>query len=807
MRKHILWFNEISKNDVALVGGKNASLGEMFSKLADKGINVPDGFALTSNFYWQFIRENNLQKKLEEIFKDFDSLNIRNLQKAGKKCRDLIMRSNLSRELKEEISAFYRELSAKYQQKETDVAVRTSGVAEDSPTTSFAGQFETFLNIRGEKKLLSAVKKSLTSTFTDRAIAYREENKISQVEFALSIGVQKMVRSDLASAGIMFTIDTETGFSNIVLISSIYGIGEMIVKGKITPDEFTVFKPTLKQGFESVIAQNMGRKTKKYVYDRRGGLKEVEVEKSRQEKFSITKEEILTLARWACLIEEHYGVPQDIEWAKDGQTNRLFIVQSRPETIHASRVKNIIKEYNLKTEQKPLLIGVAVGNKIASGKARVIKDLSEINKFIPGEILVTKMTDPDWVPILRQAAGVITDEGGRTCHAAIISRELGLPAVVGTENATAAIRTGQDLTVDCSSGQGLIFEGKLNFEIKTYDLEKIPKLKTKVMVNIGTPQSAFKNSFLPAFGVGLARIEFILAEKIKIHPLALYHFRELLKFQASKEEILKIKELTAGYGDKKEYFIDELAEGISQIASAFWPRPVIVRLSDLKTNEYKALVCGRLFEPDEANPMIGLRGASRYYEKRFLPAFEMECAALKKTKEKFGLDNIWLMVPFCRTVDEGKKVIELMKKNGLDGFKTIVMCEIPSNVVLADQFLEIFDGFSIGSNDLTQLVLGIDRDSSFLAKIGDERNQAVKEMISTAIKKCRAKQKYVGICGDAPSSFPEFTEFLVKEGIESISVSPDVLIKTITQVADFENIIKNHGKNNRHRLRHQRYLY
>ncbi|MBU4466775.1 phosphoenolpyruvate synthase, partial [Patescibacteria group bacterium] len=462
----------------------------------------------------------------------------------------------------------------------------------------------------------------------------------------------------------------------------------------------------------------------------------------------------------------------------------------RPETVHGSRTKNILKEYELKTEQKPILVGIAVGNKIGTGKARIIKDISRINDFIPGEVLITKMTDPDWVPILRQAAAIITDEGGRTSHAAIVAREFGIPAIVGTRTATSALKTGQDLTVDCSSGQGLVFEGKIDFEIKTYDLEKIPELKTKVMVNIGTPQSAFKNSFLPASGVGLARTEFILAEKIKIHPLALYHFNDLKNLKASEEEISKIQELTIGYENKKEYFIDELAEGIAQIASAFWPRPVIVRLSDLKTNEYKALIGGRLFEPDEANPMIGFRGASRYYDEKFLPAFKMECRALKKAREEFGLNNIWIMVPFCRTPDEGKKIIQLMESNGLekgkDGLKVIVMAEIPSNVILADQFLEIFDGFSIGSNDLTQLVLGIDRDSSFLAKIGDERNQAVKEMISMVIKKCQAKQKYVGICGDAPSSFSEFTEFLIKEGIESISVSPDVLIKTIIDIANIE---------------------
>ncbi|MBU4351103.1 phosphoenolpyruvate synthase [Patescibacteria group bacterium] len=789
-QKYILWFSEISKNDVALVGGKNASLGEMFSELTRERINVPDGFALTTKAYWYLLKENGFDKKLEEIFSKFDPENLRSLQKTGKKARQLFNKIGFPKDLEKEILETYKVFCQKYGQN-CDVAIRSSGVCEDQPDTSFAGQFETFLNISGEKQLLEGIKKCLASAFGDRVIAYRQEKQIPDLKFALSVGVQKMVRSDLASSGIMFTIDTETGFPNIVLINSIFGVGEMIVKGLVTPDEFLVFKPTLKQGFKSIIVRNMGRKTKKYVYDTsRGGLKEVGVSKKEQEKFSLSNEEVLILAKWACLIEDHYNVPQDIEWAKDGKTNELYIVQSRPETVHGSRTKNILKEYELKTEQKPILVGIAVGNKIGTGKARIIKDISRINDFIPGEVLITKMTDPDWVPILRQAAAIITDEGGRTSHAAIVAREFGIPAIVGTRTATSALKTGQDLTVDCSSGQGLVFEGKIDFEIKTYDLEKIPELKTKVMVNIGTPQSAFKNSFLPASGVGLARTEFILAEKIKIHPLALYHFNDLKNLKASEEEISKIQELTIGYENKKEYFIDELAEGIAQIASAFWPRPVIVRLSDLKTNEYKALIGGRLFEPDEANPMIGFRGASRYYDEKFLPAFKMECRALKKAREEFGLNNIWIMVPFCRTPDEGKKIIQLMESNGLekgkDGLKVIVMAEIPSNVILADQFLEIFDGFSIGSNDLTQLVLGIDRDSSFLAKIGDERNQAVKEMISMVIKKCQAKQKYVGICGDAPSSFSEFTEFLIKEGIESISVSPDVLIKTIIDIANIE---------------------
>ncbi|OHA61941.1 MAG: phosphoenolpyruvate synthase [Candidatus Wildermuthbacteria bacterium GWA2_46_15] len=780
-QKHILWFNEISKGDVPLVGGKNASLGEMFSKLSSKGINVPDGFALTSQAYWYFIETNGLQKKLEKIFRGFNPQSIQNLQKTGKECRTLIMKARLSQELKAEISRFYRKLSARCRQKEADVAVRTSGVAEDSPTTSFAGQFETFLNVKGEKKLFSAVKQSLTSTFTDRAIAYREENKIPQLKFALSIGIQKMIRSDLGSSGIMFTLDTESGFPDIVLINSIWGVGEMIVKGKITPDEFQVFETTLKQGLPAIIVKNLGRKRVKYVYNKNGGLKEVETEPREKTTFSITDQDILQLAKWACLIEKHYGKEQDIEWAKDGKTGQLFIVQSRPETIEVLRAKNIFEEYQIKTKAEPILKGIAVGNKIGKGKARVIPSILEIKQFKFGEVLVAKMTDPDWLPAMRRASAIITDEGGRTCHSAIVARELGIPAIVGTKTATQDLKNGQILTIDCSSGEGRIFAGNLDFKINTYNLKKIPKTRTKIMINLLEPQSAFKSSFLPSAGVGLARIEFIIAEKIKIHPLALFHFNKL-KDKSVKKEIEKI---AFGYQDKRQYFIDELAEGISQIAAGFWPRPVIVRLSDLKTNEYRALIGGELFEPKEENPMLGLRGASRYYDQKFQPAFEMECRALKKAREVFGLKNIKIMVPFCRTPEEGKIVLDLMEKFGLVS-EVYVMAEIPSNVILVEKFLDIFDGMSIGSNDLTQLVLGLDRDNADLAHIADERNEAVKEMISKIIKLCKKKKKYVGICGDAPSTFPDFAEFLVKEGIDSISVSPDVLIKTIINVAKVE---------------------
>jgi len=662
------------------------------------------------------------------------------------------------------------------------VAVRSSGVAEDAPRDSFAGQFETYLNISGKENLLEAIKKCLASTFNNRVISYREEKKVPHLKFALSVGIQKMVRSDLASSGVIFTLDTETGFRNVILINSIYGVGEMIVKGKITPDEFYVFKPTLKEGYQSIILKNLGRKTKKYIYAKDGGLKEVNVPKDDQNKFSLADEEILTLAKWALLIEEHYQIPQDIEWAKDGKTGQLFIVQSRPETVHAPKEVKFYEEYEIKTAKKPILSGIPIGNKIGQGKVKIIPDVSKIGQFQKGEVLVTKMTDPDWVTIFPMASAIVTNEGGKTCHAAIVSRELGIPCIVGTGKATQILKDGQMITVDCTSG-GRIFLGKVPFETKRYDLKEIPKLKTKIMINIGAPEIAFKTSFLPNEGVGLARIEFILAEKIKIHPLALYHFEKIKDKKLKK----KIEEITPEYKDKKEYFIKKLAEGISQIASAFYPKPVIVRLSDLKTNEYRALIGGELFEPEEANPMLGWRGASRYYDEKFRPAFEMECQALKRAREVFGLKNIWVMVPFCRTIEEGKKVLDLMAKNGLEkgseGLKVIVMCEIPSNVILAEEFLEIFDGMSIGSNDLTQLVLGLDRDSALIAKVGDERNEAVKEMIRKVIKLCREKKKYCGICGDIPSTDIEFAQFLLKEGIESISLSPDAVMKTILGLA------------------------
>jgi pyruvate, water dikinase len=737
-QKYILWFKEINAKDVPLVGGKNASLGEMFSRLAMKGIRVPNGFALTARAYWHFIDENKLRGEIRRVLKDLNITDIGNLQRRGAKLRDLILGAKLPPDLEKEIKIAYQELGGGI------VAVRSSATAEDLPTASFAGQHETYLDVRGEEGLIKAVQKCMASIFTDRAISYREKGGFSHLKVALSVGVQKMVRSDKGSAGVMFTIDTETGFPNVVLINSVFGIGENIVQGRITPDEFYVFKPSLKQGYPAIIKKDLG-----------GG----------RQKFSIEDEDVLTLAKWAVVIENHYKIPMDIEWAKDGISKELFIVQARPETVHIRKKANIFREYVLK-EKNPKIIfeGIAVGSKITTGKARVIKNVKEIGEFKEGEILVTTTTNPDWEPVMKRSSGIITDTGGRTSHAAIVSRELGINCIVGTGCATNMLKTGQLVTIDCSNGErGRVYQGRSQWEEKEYDFKKIPKIKTKIMVNLGTPAAAFRFSFLPHQGVGLAREEFIIASKIKAHPLYL------------------IKQ------GRSQYFVDELARGIGQIASAFWPKPVIVRFSDFKTNEYAALEGGKEFEPKEENPMLGWRGASRYYDPRFKKAFLLECRAMKKAREEFGLKNIWAMVPFCRTPQEGKKVLKIMKESGLgrgtDGLKVIVMCEIPSNVILAEEFLKIFDGMSIGSNDLTQLALGIDRDNAKIAHIGDERNEAVKHMISRVINICRLKKKYCGICGQAPSDFPDFAEFLAKEGIESISLNPDTVIKTILHLS------------------------
>ena len=772
----IFWFKDISKKDLPRVGGKNVSLGEMTRNLSKKGVQIPAGFALTTRAYGYFLKFNQLDRKLKEVFRRFESKNIRGLQETGRTARDLILKSRFPQDLRKEIIRSYRKLSKTYKQRETDVAVRSSGVAEDAPTMSFAGQFETFLNVSGEENLLKAIKRCWASAFNDRVIAYREEKKVPHLKFAISVGIQKMVRSDLGSAGVMFTLDTETGFDKVVLINSIFGVGEMIVKGKVTPDEFYVFKPTLKKGFKPIIVKNLGSKRTKYVYLKRGGLKEVALPKKAQTKFSLTEPDILTLAQWACLIEEYYGIPQDIEWAKDGKTGQLFIVQSRPETVFTPKQIRSLEEYRLKTEKKPILTGTAVGNKIGSGKVRIIKHVSKISQFKKGEVLVTQMTDPDWVPVFPLASAIITEEGGKTSHAAIVSRELGLPCIVGVKQATRVLRPGQLVTVDCTQGsKGRVFSGRIPYRIKRYNLERVPQLKTKIMVNIGAPEIAFKSSFLPVQGVGLAREEFIIAEKIRIHPLALYHFKKL------RDEKIKaqIEKLTLEHKNKKEYFIKELAEGIAQIAAAFYPKEVIVRFSDFKTNEYRNLLGGHLFEQKESNPMLGFRGASRYLDPEFQPAFQMECRAINRVRQVFGLKNVSVMVPFCRTVEEGKKVRRLINRFGLKDVKVYVMCEIPSNVILVEEFLDVFDGMSIGSNDLTQLILGLDRDNAKIAAIADERNEAVKRQVAEVIKICRKRKKYCGICGDAPSTFGGFAKFLADHKIPSISLSPDAVMKTI----------------------------
>lgn len=796
----ILWFSGISKKDVPLVGGKNASLGEMYSNLSQKGINVPDGFATTARFYNYFLEATKTKEKLESLFKNHKPGNIKSLQKTGKAARDLILETELPKELEREVLQAYSRLCDEYGPN-ADVAVRSSATAEDLPEASFAGQHESYLNVKGKKDLLIYLKKCISSLFTDRAITYREEKGFDHFKIALSVGVMKMVRSDLGCSGVMFTLDTESGFKDVVLINGSWGLGETIVKGRVVPDEFVVFKPTLKQGFSPIISRILGTKKRKLIYGSGSeNTKQVPVSLKDRNRFVISEEEVLTLSRWAVKIEEHYGLPQDIEWAKDGKTGKIYIVQSRPETAHSSNKNNSYKQYLLTGKGDLLLEGEAIGSKIASGRVKIITDVSKIGSFREGDILATRMTDPDWTSIMKKAKAIITEEGSRVCHAAIVSRELGIPCIVGVEKAMQTLKNGEMVTVDCSTGQkGRIFAGNIKFEIRQINPDEIPATKTKIMMNTSYPDAAFPNALLPSSGIGLAREEFVIASTIKIHPLALCHFAKLKDKQLKKT----IEEITVGYKDKKEYFIENLTRGIGKMAAAFWPRPVIARFSDFKSNEYAALIGGKSFEPEESNPMLGWRGASRYYDDNFKPAFLMECEAVKRVREKYGLKNLKVMVPFCRTPGEGERVMAIIRESGLklridttpgapqdeNTVEVYVMCEIPSNVILVDRFLDIFDGMSIGSNDLTQLILGLDRDSSFVSRIGDERNAAVKEMIKNVIQECKKRGKYVGICGDAPSSFEDFAEFLVKEGIDSISLNPDVVIKTTLRIAETEKNI------------------
>jgi len=804
-KKFILWFKETTIKDIPLVGGKNASLGEMYVNLSKQGINVPNGFSVTASAYFYFLQQAGIMKKIKEILKGLNTSDIRDLNRRGALVRQTILKSHLPKELEIAIVANYKLLEKQYGQN-VDVAVRSSATAEDLPDASFAGQQETFLDIRGNQQLLNACKKCFASLFTTRAISYRQDKKFNHFSIGLSIGIQKMVRSDKACSGVMFSIDTETGFKNAVLINGSWGLGENIVQGNVTPDEIYVFKETLgkkdKQGKEylPIISKKLGSKSIKMIYNssnREHPVKNIPTTPEERNTFVINDREALQLAKWAVIIEKHYSQkakhfkPMDIEWAKDGVTNKLFIVQARPETVMSQKDPNILEEYKLISRGKAIITGAPVGAKIGQGKANVILNVKDINNFKKGEVLVTDMTDPDWEPIMKIASAIVTDRGGRTCHAAIVSRELGIPCLVGTENGSRRIKTGQLVTVSCAEGEsGKVYAGLLKFQVKKTSLKNLKKPKTKIMMNLGDPDLAFGSSFIPNDGVGLAREEFIINSFIKTHPLALIYFKKLRSSKA-KHEIIN---LTAGYRDKKQFFIDKLAYGVAMIAAAFYPKDVIVRLSDFKSNEYANLIGGKQFEPVEDNPMIGWRGASRYYDEKYKPAFKLECLALKKVREVMGLNNVKIMVPFCRTVAEGKKVIKIMQeyglKRGVNNLEIYVMCEIPSNVILAEEFCKIFDGFSIGSNDLTQLTLGVDRDSQLVSHIDDERNQAVKNLVSQVIKIAKKNKRKIGICGQAPSDFPDFAQFLVREGIDSISLNPDTVIKTTIDIVKLEKRLR-----------------
>ncbi|MBI2627414.1 phosphoenolpyruvate synthase [Candidatus Nomurabacteria bacterium] len=801
----IKWYSEVGIADVSSVGGKNAALGEMYSNLVPLGVNIPDGFALTADAYRHFFKETGLDEKIKEIFSDLDTSNMRNLQMRGKKTREAILQSGLPQDLQDAITEAYKKLGEKYGEN-LDVAVRSSATAEDLPGASFAGQQETYLNIRGISNVLIATKKCIASLFTNRAISYRIDKGFSHFDTALSVGVQCMVRSDLASSGVAFTIDTETGFDKVIVINGIYGLGEFIVQGEVIPDEFIVFKPTLESRAEDpIIGKNIGQKNIKLIYAK-DGTKREKVSLKDQQKFCLTNEEVLKLAKWCYEVEKYFSSkrdhyqPMDIEWAKDGKTGELFIVQARPETVISGEDKNVLKEYRLEKTGKVLLNGIAVGSKIGNGKVRILRSAKNISSFQKGEVLVTEITDPDWEPIMKIAQAIITDKGGRTSHAAIVSRELGIPCIVGSNNATKILKNGQGVTVNCSSGQvGNVYEGIILFKVVEHHLDKIPKVNVKIMVNIGSPDESFKHHNLPAQGVGLGRLEFIIASHIGIHPNALIDYKKLSARGGSalggkgrvyiRKTVQEIERLTFLYKNKEEYYVDKLALGIAKIAAAFYPDDVIIRFSDFKTNEYRTLIGGELYEPYEENPMLGWRGASRYYDPKFKVAFGLEYKAMKYARENMGFTNVIPMIPFCRTPEEGKKVIEVMAEHGLDRaqdkeLKIYVMCEIPSNIILADEFLEIFDGMSIGSNDLTQLVLGLDRDSGIVTHIANENNSAVKKIIAEIIHKCKEKNKYIGICGQAPSDYPDFAEFLVEEGIDSISLNPDTVIKIILALAE-----------------------
>ncbi len=790
----LLWLDQIGLQDIDKVGGKNASLGEMLRHLTSNGIRVPEGFAITTKAFRDFVAAANLEDKVKTILEGMDPDSAADVAPRGKAVRRAFLDAEFPDYVRREIEYGYWELGRRLGIENPSVAIRSSATSEDLDGASFAGQHETILNVRGETNVLKAIKQCFASLFTDRAIAYRAHKGFSQLGNALSVGVQRMVRSDLACSGVMFTLDTESGFSNVVYITGSWGLGEMIVQGAVNPDQFYVFKPSLGKFKDPIIEKKLGSKQHKLIYAPKGGMDDAEVPEVDRQRFVLSDPEILELADWACIIEKHYGKAMDIEWAKDGLTGKLYIVQARPETVHAVKNENVLESYVLEQQSAVLVRGDPVGSKIGRGKVNVLESAFEISEFRKGEVLVTDKTDPDWEPIMRIASAIVTDRGGRTCHAAIVSRELGIPCIIGTGNGTRVLKDDQPVTIDTSEGEGRVYDGELKFRIEKTNLESMPKTKTKIMMNVGVPEHVFNQGQIPCDGVGLARLEFIIASHVGVHPLALLDFESLKQRAAEDPKIAKLvddsEEKTQGYDRKEDYYSDKLAWGIGKIAATFHPRDVIVRLSDFKTNEYAGLMGGWLYEPTESNPMIGWRGASRYYDPKFKAAFGLECKALKRVREEKGLDNVKVMVPFCRTPEEGRKVVKTMAEFGLEqgkaGLEIYVMCEIPSNVVLAEEFAEVFDGFSIGSNDLTQLMLGLDRDSELVSKLYDERSPAVKRMIASVIKTVKAKGKKIGICGQAPSDYPEFAEFLVECGIDSISLNPDTVIKTRLIVAEKE---------------------
>ena len=799
-KRLVIWFDELQLKDIPEVGGKNASLGEMRQNLQKKGVNIPDGYAVTAHAYRYLIESAGIWDKIKEILKDLDTHDIRNLSARGRKVRSLIYNAKMPGDLRDEIVKAYRRLCEEYGEN-TDVAVRSSATAEDLPDASFAGQQETFLNIRGEEALIDACKRCFASLFTDRAISYRFDKGFDHESVFLSIGVQKMVRSDIGASGVIFSIDTESGFKNAVLITSSYGLGETVVQGTVNPDEFYVFKPALRQGFRPIVQKKLGTKEIKMIYSRKKGLESTEIKpvpRAQRDVFSISDDEIITLAQWACIIEDHYSAeagyfkPMDIEWGRDGVTGELFILQARPETVQSQKDANVLESYVLLEQRKPLVTGTAVGSKIGSGRVNVIHSVADIKNFRKGEVLVTDMTDPDWEPIMKIAAAIVTNKGGRTCHAAIVSRELGVPCIVGTGRGTEALKKSVEATVSCAEGEtGNVYDGLLKYDVRRVNLQNLQRPRTKIMMNVGNPENAFDIANIPNDGVGLARLEFIINQYVRIHPMALVQFEKVKDRKVRRE----IEALTKGYENRTDFFVDKLAQGIAKIAAAFYPNDVITRMSDFKSNEYANLIGGKYFEPVEENPMIGWRGASRYYDDKYRDGFALECRAIKKVRGEMGLKNVKPMIPFCRTVEEGKRVIEVMRDNGIvqgeDGLEIYMMVEIPSNVILVEEFAKIFDGFSIGSNDLTQLTLGLDRDSAQVSQIFNERNQAVLTRVRDVITKARKLGKKIGICGQAPSDYPEFARFIVECGIDSMSLNADTVIKTTLDIIETE---KNLGK-------------